>query len=521
MATAPETDLDPLKYKELEIKAAELEVRRREADKALAAANARWWRRADPLVLAILAGVVTLLGNMAVTFVNGWISVKQERMKALDDLSLEQRKANYNLVLQAMATNNVEVANRNIRFFIDAGLLKDDDCKIRNAIEQNQPVLPSLSGTAPPPPAGTHSVPEIMMLYNFPRGFDGHGQTIGFIQLGGSVIPRDLEQYFKSLNLPPPDVTPVSIDGVRYHSGTIADNEVMINIEIAGSIAPRAHIQVYFAPNTETGYAHALEQAIADHVSVLGSGWGGPESKWKDEDIKTIDVLLETAAKKGITVLVAAGDGGVTDGMDDRQRHVDFPASSHWVLSVGGTTLKSEAGRITSETVFNSGDAASGGGVSERFARPDWQSAVAVPPRDDGKFGRGVPDVVASADPKFGVPIIVHGKIERIGGTSGAMPLWAGLIALMNQALGYNLGYLNPRLYRELGPAGLFRTIRSGDNSMSGVKGYSAGESWSPVAGWGSPDGMKLLSWLRANSPQASAAPQCARRVEQTQINLP
>jgi hypothetical protein len=121
---APDTDLDPLKSKELEVKAAELEVRQREAEKALTAARAPWWRRADPLVLAILAGVVTLLGNMAVTFVNGWISVNQERLKASDDLSLEQRKASYNLVLQAMATNNAEIANRNIRFFIDAGLLK-------------------------------------------------------------------------------------------------------------------------------------------------------------------------------------------------------------------------------------------------------------------------------------------------------------------------------------------------------------------------------------------------------------
>jgi kumamolisin len=243
----------------------------------------------------------------------------------------------------------------------------------------------------------------------------------------------------------------------------------------------------------------ALKQAIADDVSVLGSGWGAPEADWKDEDIRAIDTALEAATNKGITVLVAAGDGGVTDGKDDKHRHVDFPGSSPWVLSVGGTTLKSESERITSETVFNSGNAATGGGVSEKFARPDWQSGVSVPPRGDGKFGRGVPDVVASADPRFGVPIIVHGHVERIGGTSGAMPLWAGLIALMNQALGYNLGYLNPRLYRELGPAGLFHTITSGDNSVSGVEGYSAGGPWSPVAGWGSPDGMKLLTWLRVN----------------------
>lgn len=79
------------------------------------------------------------------------------------------------------------------------------------------------------------------------------------------------------------------------------------------------------------------------------------------------------------------------------------------------------------------------------------------------------------------------------------MPLWVGLIALVNQALGYNVGYLNPRLYQEMGPAGVFRAVTSGDNGVAGVKGYAAGPGWTPVAGWGSPDGMKLLSWLRAN----------------------
>lgn len=94
------------------------------------------------------------------------------------------------------------------------------------------------------------------------------------------------------------------------------------------------------------------------------------------------------------------------------------------------------------------------------------------------------------------------------------MPLWAGLVALINQALNSNVGYLNPRLYREMGPAGLFRTVVSGDNGVGGVKGYSAGPGWTPVGGWGSPDGMKLLTWLRSNPDpkHASAAPSPACR---------
>jgi kumamolisin len=240
---------------------------------------------------------------------------------------------------------------------------------------------------------------------------------------------------------------------------------------------------------------------------VLSNGWGQPESRWKDEEIKEIDSALEQAAQQHVTIVAAAGDSGVTDGVQDGRRHVDFPASSRWVLAVGGTALKSENGRITSETVWRSADNfATGGGVSETFERPDWQSAVPVPNRDDGKSGRGIPDVAASADPALGVAIVVHGKPTQIGGTSASVPLWAGLIARIDQALGYNVGYLNPRLYREIGPAGIFRTITVGDNGVAGVKGYSAGPGWSPVAGWGSPDGTKLLNWLREhpNPPAGS-----------------
>ena len=81
----------------------------------------------------------------------------------------------------------------------------------------------------------------------------------------------------------------------------------MMDLEIVGSIVPRAHIRIYFAPFTASGFADALKQAAADHVSVVENGWGQPERAWKDEDIKTMDAALETAAKQGITVLAAAG----------------------------------------------------------------------------------------------------------------------------------------------------------------------------------------------------------------------
>jgi hypothetical protein len=497
---------------EAAIKAAELEVRRLEAAKAIATITSPWWRRADPIVLAILAGVLTLFGNMTVTILNNYNVAVQEQKKASDDLALEQAKARYNLVLQAMATNDAAVARRNIHFFIDAGLLNDPDCRIRDAIDQDQPVLPSLSGVAPPLPGGLHSASEIAALYKFPGGFDGRGVTVGILELGGSVIPGDIDMYFKSLGLPPPDIASVAVDGANYQPGTDVDGEVMINVEIIGAIAPRARIRVYFAPNEgggAAGFEHTIQQAVADGVNVLSIAWGGPEANWKDEDIARIEAALEQAAKNNMTVVAAAGDNGVTDGMTDGHRHVDFPAASEWVLAVGGTALKSDNGRIISETVWKSGDAATGGGISQKIDGPVWQSALSMPNRDDGKPGRGIPDVVASAAPELGVSLIVHGKPAVFGGTSEAVPLWAGLIALIDQAVGYSVGYLNPSLYQNIGPEHLLNAITSGNNSIGGVTGYTAGPGWSPVAGWGSPDGVKLLNWLR-DHPSPPAGKQAA-----------
>jgi kumamolisin len=285
--------------------------------------------------------------------------------------------------------------------------------------------------------------------------------------------------------------------------------------EIAGAIAPKARMRVYFAP-PETGFVDAVKQATADRVSVLSIGWGGPETAWKDADISKMDNALAEAANQHMTVVVSTGGQGVTDGVSDKHRHVDFPSSSPWVLSVGGTSIRVEAGRIKAEAVWKKQDVgfASGGGASEKFSRPDWQSAVAIPAREAGGLGRGIPDVVAFVDATLGYGIRVHGKTEVVGGTGAAAPLWAGLVALINQGLGHNIGYFNPRLYREIGPAGVLSAITEGDNSVGGVEGFKAGPGWTPVAGWGRPDGMKLLNWLRmypdAQRPDASVNTACA-----------
>ncbi|MET3132175.1 kumamolisin [Oxalobacteraceae bacterium GrIS 1.11] len=347
-----------------------------------------------------------------------------------------------------------------------------------------------------------YTIPEIARLYDFPKNLTGEGKSIGVIELEGGYRKADLERYFALLHIPVPMVVPVPVAGGANHPDghSSANGQVEGDIEVIGAIAPKARIRVYFAPNTDFGFLQAIEAATRDRVSVLSISWGAPESNWTRVAIEQVNIALKAAAAAGITVVVAAGDGAVTDGVNDGKAHVDFPASSPSVLAVGGTTLKADGGAIVSETVWNSGDGrASGGGVSSSIPSPDWQRKVKLPWRADGGSGRGIPDVTANAAPETGYQLIINGNPVVVGGTSMSTPLWAGLIVLLNQGLPHDLGHFTPRLYQEIGPANILRPITSGNNGVANVPGFSAGTGWSAVAGWGSPNGNKLLDWLRAH----------------------
>jgi kumamolisin len=149
--------------------------------------------------------------------------------------------------------------------------------------------------------------------------------------------------------------------------------------------------------------------------------------------------------------------------------------------------------------VWNDGrGGATGGGVSDAFDLPSWQQGAGVPAsvNPGGRVGRGVPDVAGDADPRTGYQVEIDGQQATIGGTSAVAPLWAGLLALVNQSLGSPVGYLNPLLYGRLAGTGAFRDITSGDNSVGGTTGYAAGAGWDACTGLGSPDGQALLAAL-------------------------
>ena len=354
----------------------------------------------------------------------------------------------------------------------------------------------ALAKTAAP---ASYTPPQVAEAYNFPAKASGARQTIGIIELGGGYRQADLTAYFKSLGLAPPGITAVSVDGGKNKPSTAssADGEVMLDIEVAASVAPGAKIAVYFAPNTDQGFLDAITTAVHDTTqkpSVISISWGGPESSWTNQSMTAMDAACQSAAALGITITVAAGDDGSTD--RGTGNNVDFPASSPHVLACGGTRLDANGATIVSEVVWNelaSEEGATGGGVSNVFALPSWQANAHVPASSTSAGGRGVPDVAGDADPATGYTIRVDSQTTVIGGTSAVAPLWAGLIAVANQQLGNNVGLLQPAIYAAKA-ASAFNDITQGNNGA-----FEAGPGWDACTGLGSPIASKLIPLLAAS----------------------
>jgi kumamolisin len=307
---------------------------------------------------------------------------------------------------------------------------------------------------------------------------------------------------------------------------------VTLDIEVAGAIAPGATIVVYFTPDASAqSFLDAITQAVHDtqnNPSVISISWGGPESVPEDDFMNQFDQALQAAALLGITVCVAAGDNGAAGEVPsqwDGAAHVDFPASSPNALACGGTLLEGSGGTITSESTWNDHTTAQdsfgagGGGVSDAFPLPSWQQSANVPNSlSSGHPGRGVPDVCGNADPNSGYNILmtINGEQQAfpVGGTGAVAPLWAGLIARINQQLGRRVGYVNLILYGLGASAGAFQDITTGNNRVGpNYLGYDAGPGWDPCTGLGSPNGTALLTALAnalGGSGQGSSSGQVA-----------
>ena len=259
---------------------------------------------------------------------------------------------------------------------------------------------------------------------------------------------------------------------------------------------------MYFAPNTDAGFADAISQAAHDTTnkpSVISISWGGAETGWQQQAVTTMNSVMQEAGALGISVFVASGDNLATDNVSDGTAHVDFPASSPYAIGCGGTHIGFSGSKVSQEVVWNDGTSGTGGGISDLFPVPTFQAKASLPASvNGGRRGRGVPDVAGNAAPASGYAVVVDGKTEVVGGTSAVAPLWAGLTALISQKTSRPVGFLPDFLYANIASnAGLLTQITQGNNRPEGSKlGYDAGPGWNACTGLGRPNGQALFAAL-------------------------
>lgn len=356
---------------------------------------------------------------------------------------------------------------------------------------------------------------ELAQAYGFPDA-DAHGQCIALLEFGGGVEDSDLSAYFTRIAVPRPDVSAIVLGGATAdpQADPAATGEVMLDIEIAGALGGGAGIAVYFSTFDEKGLIDAIHAVINDTAhrpTVVSVSWGWDENQpfsngilWSPAAIAHVNQSLLAAAQLGISVCVATGDDGAEAQLKDGRAHVNFPATSPYVLAVGGTTLHvasaASGGIHMTEVVWNGGPGnGTGGGISDITPRPAWQDGIVPPSINPGHFaGRGIPDVAADADPQTGYFVMSGGRYGVVGGTSAAAPLWAALLARANALLGARVGNFNALLYQKFGPAGVLRDIVTGNNDTEGLLGghFAAAMGWDACTGWGTPDGARLLQAL-------------------------
>ncbi|HEX3092868.1 MAG TPA: S53 family peptidase [Candidatus Angelobacter sp.] len=375
--------------------------------------------------------------------------------------------------------------------------------------------------------ASTHLKPlssvDLEKRYNFPPGA-AENQHIGIAEFGGGVFPDEVSKFCQKQGRPVPSVkivpvnlqalTPAEISHLpaqQQKDAVEISVEVMMDIEIIAGLCSQGNISVYFATFDQKGWVDLLDKVIADRPVTLSVSWGAPEdsSDWSTAARKAINQRLAAAAAQGITICISSGDDGSGDELADGRAHVDFPSSSPFVLSVGGTMLVHHGNTTVEQTwhqgtgVRATGGGATGGGVSVFFARPQWQN-VQVQSLNPGSIdGRIIPDVAALAGPPFYLLVLPDGT-DNNGGTSASAPLWASLIARLNAKMppDKQQRFLTPLLY-QAGPNGKSRgttcqDITMGNNTSSpqpGV-GYQARPGFDAVTGWGTPNGTALLAVL-------------------------
>ncbi|GAC1624773.1 MAG: S53 family peptidase [Ktedonobacteraceae bacterium] len=357
---------------------------------------------------------------------------------------------------------------------------------------------------------------QIRQAYDIQRvldaGYTGKGSTIVIVDAFQSpTIVKDLALFNSTFNLHTSKLNIIAPDGLTPFNSADPNQvgwsaEISLDVEWAHAVAPSATIDLVLAKSNADVDILSVTKYAVDHQlgGVISQSFGEAESCADPVLLAQEHAVFQKAAKEGITVFASSGDQGAAQPTCDGSSYflsASTPASDPLVTAVGGTSLNAGAhtGKYIGEAAWNDQYGASGGGYSTIYKRPAYQQHSIIA---GANKGRGVPDVAYNADVNggvlvaWGVPAGV-GHFFIFGGTSAGSPQWAGIIALVDQLVGGNEGFINGILYQGFGatPASFFHDITYGTNTFTGagsngktvtINGYNTQKGWDAVTGLGS-----------------------------------
>ncbi|CAK9252010.1 unnamed protein product [Sphagnum jensenii] len=357
-----------------------------------------------------------------------------------------------------------------------------------------QAAAASFSGIAPA---------QIQQSYGFDAiyntGVSGKGQDIAIATYDGFLIGDITEYYTKNgIN------TTRTVDQVLFNGtpkfNAMSATETQTDAEFSGMIAPGANIHIYASANNgDAGELAMFTKILDDGVSkIINYSWGSCETEVTAAHRADMDQVFARAVAQGVNITVATGDSG-SDCLGNKTTVADYPAVEPYIVAVGGTSLTpATSTTAASETAWSE----SGGGVSTLYGAASFQSGLGSP----YNAHRSYPDVSFNADPNTGEATWVHlnpktnkkaktAQYVVIGGTSIAAPQWAGFLALVNEARGSAIGFIDPIVYSLAGQnqSEYFNDVTSGNDGA-----YSAAVGWDAVTGWGSMKADRLLAELKS-----------------------
>jgi kumamolisin len=355
-------------------------------------------------------------------------------------------------------------------------------------------------------PPGGLTATDVLAFYNIKplrdAGLDGSGQTIVLPEIDDLPNLNDLNKFAIKFGLPPFDPVLTIKRDPNWGTPGKPQGETVLDLEIIHEIAPKAKLVVYLSASDFGHGDRAFSQMVTDHLgSIISESLGSCEADTPSGHRDTYATIQDRASALGMSHFVASGDNGAFECGQDQPASGSYPATLPTVTAVGGTTVfESEEGLYYQEHAWGSpiDESGSGGGASLFYALPSYQKNVSSA---SGHGNRQVPDVAAVGDPMTGFHIIFNGKDGQAGGTSASTPLWAAVVALINQDLlrkgMKEAGFANPALYwmgDNLSKLSVkpFHDVTAGNNL-----GYDATPGWDFATGWGSMDAVALdAAWV-------------------------